>query len=55
MVPLHYKMLPHMHMPKGHNMLLWLEHMAEDEHFWVVVAWIVLILTFAFFATTPLY
>jgi len=31
------------------------EHLVEDEHFWIVVAWVVLVLTLVFFATAPLY
>jgi len=43
------------HVPDSHHMLIWVEHLLEDEHFWLVVAWIVLIITFAFFAPSPAY
>ena len=49
------KWTTHMHLPTRHNMLTWAEHLIEDRHFWIVVAWIILILAFAFFATAPAY
>lgn len=49
------KWMRHIHLPSGHSVHLWMEHLFEDEHFWIAVAWIIVILTFAFFATAPAY
>ncbi len=43
------------HLPGRHGFVPWVEHLVQDEHFWLVVAWIILVLTFAFFATSPVY
>ena len=55
MHPLSNKWMRLAHLPDRHAFVPWVEHLAQDEHFWLVVAWIILVLTFAFFATAPVY
>jgi len=55
MHPLSNKWTGLVHLPDRHDFVPWFEHLVQDEHFWLVVAWIILVLTFAFFATSPAY
>ena len=55
MHPLSNKWMRLAHLPDRRGFVPWIEHLAQDEHFWLVVAWIILVLTFAFFATAPVY
>ncbi len=55
MHPLSNKWIRLAHLPDRHGFVSWIEHLVQDEHFWLVVAWIILVLTLAFFATSPAY
>ncbi len=37
----------------GHDLPLWTEHLLEDPRFAYLLAWIVFLLTLAFFAAAP--
>ena len=45
----------HLYLPHKPDMHLWAEHLLEDERFAWLLAWIVLLLTLAFFAIAPAY
>ncbi len=55
MHPLSNKWVGLVHLPHGRDFVPWIGHLIENEHFWTVLAWAILILTFMFFATVPAY